>query len=257
MSEYDRPAAPGAVALVGSGEYTPAMRETDAYLLGTLGGAARARVALLPTASGREEGSPARWNAMGAEHFAALGVREVRPVPLIDRAGASDPDVLGRLEGATFYYFSGGDPGYLIETLRGTPAWALIAEAYAHGAVLAGCSAGAMALGGRTHSIQRVRSGPAPDWLPALGIVPQAVCFPHFDRMARYIGEERLQALLAAVPSGYTGLGIDEDTALVRVGPPATSRDPAAWRVMGRQHVTLFVPGAPPRVLAAGEQVQL
>ncbi len=65
---------PGPVALVGSGEYTPAMVDTDRELLSLIGGAADARVALLPTASGLEPGRPAYWNNLGLDHFRNLGV---------------------------------------------------------------------------------------------------------------------------------------------------------------------------------------
>jgi cyanophycinase len=250
---------PGAVALVGSGEYTPAMRETDAYLLNTLGGAANTVVALLPTASGREPGSPERWNAMGAEHFAGLGVGKTGSVQLVDRAGADAPDAMTQaiLERANFYYFSGGDPNYLIQCLRNTPAWTTIAQRHARGAVLAGCSAGAMALGGLTVSLRGVQTAETIEWLPGLGVVPQLICFPHFDRMSRIIGEERFQALIEATPAGFAGLGLDEDTALVRVSLPSDVDPRATWRVMGRQTVSVFVRGEPPRVLRAGDDVTL
>lgn len=50
----------GALALVGSGEYLPQMDQIDRFLLDTIGGAAGAKVVLLPTASGLELGSPER-----------------------------------------------------------------------------------------------------------------------------------------------------------------------------------------------------
>jgi cyanophycinase len=149
---------PGALALVGSGEYTRAMHDTDAYLLGTLGGPAFARVVLLPTASGLEEGAPARWNAMGQRHFTSLGVTQVRLSTILTRADAFDPGQLDLLRGGTFFYFSGGAPGQITEALRDTPAWEIIREAHARGAVLAGCSAGAMAFGGQSASLRRVMS---------------------------------------------------------------------------------------------------
>ncbi len=253
MTHDDRFGTGGAIALVGSGEYTPAMDESDRALLATLGGPDAARVALLPTASGQEPNSPARWNAMGVEHFTALGVRDVRPVALIDRASASGPVQLAQLDGANFFYFSGGDPVYLIETLRGTPAWERIAAAYAGGAVLAGCSAGAMALGGYTLSLRAVRASGHFEPVPALGIVPHVVVFPHFDRTRGFLGADWLSGALGMLPAGLTALGIDEDTALVRVGGWHETR----WRVFGRQTVTVFTAGAAERVLHAGDEVAL
>jgi len=65
MADEAARVAPGAVALVGSGEYTDAMNETDSYLLETIGGAHAARVVVLPTASGLEPGSPSAGTAWG------------------------------------------------------------------------------------------------------------------------------------------------------------------------------------------------
>ncbi len=250
---------PGAVALVGAGEYTPAMSDTDAYLIATLGGPGAARVALLPTASGREPGSPERWNAMGLRHFGELGVADIRPTRIIDAASAAAPDQLALLRDATFFYFSGGDPQHVIATMRGSPAWEAITAAYARGAVLAGCSAGAMALAGFTLSIRQVMGGAPPEWQPSLGIVPSVIVFPHFDRMSGFIGQQRFSAMLAAIPAGRVAVGVDEDTALVRLtaGPASDGAGPARWRVMGRQTVTVFPSGAEPRVLRAGEEVAI
>jgi cyanophycinase len=243
----------GAIALVGSGEYTAAMNEADSALLTTIGGASAARVALLPTASGQEPGSPARWNAMGVAHFTALGVRDVRPIALLDRTSAAGAAQLAQLQDANFFYFSGGDPNYLIETLRGTPAWECISAAYARGAVLAGCSAGAMALGGYTLSLRAARSTGRFQPEPALGIVPRVVVFPHFDRTGGFFGPGWLDQALGALPAGLMALGIDEDTALLRLGGASEPR----WRVFGRQTVSLFAAGARRALLHAGDEVTL
>ena len=80
---------PGPVALVGAGEFLPAMAEFDAGLLAATG-RARPRVAILPTASYPDgEEVFTRWAAMGVAHFGELGA-EVEPVLVRDRAGADD-----------------------------------------------------------------------------------------------------------------------------------------------------------------------
>ena len=82
---------PGGLALVGSGEYTRAMEETDRMLLDTVGGPGAARVVVLPTAAGLEEpASPRRWANMGLDHFTALGAG-VREAMILNRADAADP----------------------------------------------------------------------------------------------------------------------------------------------------------------------
>ena len=85
----DRMPGPGPIALVGSGEFLPAMAEIDAALLAA-SGRAEPRVAILPTASWPDgEEVFRRWADMGAEHFTALGA-EVEPVLVRDRFDADD-----------------------------------------------------------------------------------------------------------------------------------------------------------------------
>ena len=145
----DEPAATGPIALVGSGEYLPQMENIDRLLLEHVGGTS-ARVVVLATAAGLEAPtSPQRWSRMGVEHFARLGARAT-PVGILVRDDAFDPRWLSVLEAADFIYFSGGSPQHLIQTLENSPAWEVIRARHAAGAVLAGCSAGAMAFGALT-----------------------------------------------------------------------------------------------------------
>ena len=241
---------PGALALVGSGEYLPQMDETDRRLLDLLGGPANARVVVIPTASALELGMPDRWNGMGVQHFRGLGA-QVTPVMLLNRDDAHDEGLLADLRGADMYYFSGGNPEHVIETLRDTPAWQIIHDGYVAGAVLAGCSAGAMMLGSYTLSVRSVMRGQPPRWLPALGVARGIVLMPHFDRVADFAGEEVFRSILASAPAAATLVGVDEDTALVRW--PAAGH----WQVTGRQNVSVFDGAGGRAIYKAGDTVPL
>lgn len=244
----------GAMALVGSGEYTGAMGATDSWLLASLGGPARARVALIPTASALEPGQPARWNALGAAHFGALGAR-VTPLSLLGREDALARATADALHEANFYYFSGGNPEHLAETLAGSPAWEVIRARHGAGAVVAGCSAGAMMLGSYLLRVRAIREGQAPSWRQGLGLAAGLAVLPHFDRISGFLDEERVRQVLAAAPPGVTVVGIDEDTALVRL--PREGAGPRRWRVMGRQTVAVFDEAGAATVYRAGEAVAL
>lgn len=247
----------GAVALVGSGEYTHAMNETDRHLLDTLGGPASARVALLPTASGLEPDSPKYWNDLGMRHFTSLGVADIRSTWILDARAAHDPAQLELLREANFFYFSGGNPQHVISSMRGSPAWEIISAAYAKGAVLAGCSAGAMAMSGYTISLRLAFSGNGPvEFVESLAVVPHVIVFPHFDRILGRMGAAALRTRLVKAPQGAIPIGVDEDTALVRIALPSFDGK-AQWRVMGRQTVTIFWPNATPQVLHTGDEVAL
>src|SRR5256885_12047160 len=108
---------PGPTALVGSGEFLPAMEAIDAGLL-----AGRpARAVFLPTAAGPE--GPERvayWLRLGADHYRRLGVEPV-PLAVVDRRDADDPTLAAEVAGAGPVYLSGGDPGYLADAPPPTP----------------------------------------------------------------------------------------------------------------------------------------
>src|SRR6187551_2309681 len=126
VSQIDSPAMPGPVALVGSGEFLPAMSTFDAELLASTG-RARPRVVIVPTASYPDgEEVFQRWATMGVDHFAALGA-EVEPVLVRDRAEADDPAAAQAIGEADLVYLSGGKPGYLRSALAGSAVGAELA----------------------------------------------------------------------------------------------------------------------------------
>jgi cyanophycinase len=236
----------GLIALVGSGEYLPVMKEVDRFLLANCGAQGRpARVVCLPTAAG-QEGQPSwgRWMLMGQEHFRRLGA-DVTALPIIDRLSADDPQYVPILEAADLVYFSGGSPVYLFETMNGSRAWAALLKAWGGGAVYAGCSAGAMVLGRETPNFRAV----AFKSVRAFGLLPARMVLPHFDRW-KVARVAMLAPLRRRLKAGEYVLGVDEETALVgRLGSPE-------WSVLGRQTVSVIAKEGV-RVYKSGEQVLL
>ena len=228
--------ASGTVALVGAGEYLPTILPVDKMLLERLSGTPR--VVVLPTASAPDgPGVPERWARMGVEHFSQLDVA-VEPVMLLNRLNADDPEVAAKLASANFIYFSGGKPRYLLETLRETASWQAILDVFAAGGIVAGCSAGAMVLGGEIFDFPQL-------WrtIPALGLVPGISIIPHFDELPSWL-------TIATAPTRHktTIVGIDGATALVGSN--------GQWMVYGRGGVTVFEGKSRIRYLA-GQQVPL
>ena len=218
---------PGPVALVGAGEFLPAMVEFDAGLLAATG-RVRPRVAILPTASYPDgEEVFTRWAAMGVSHFGELGA-EVEPVLVRDRAGADDAGAVQAIGEADLVYLSGGRPSHLMKALDGSAVGRALGDAHLRGAIVAGCSAGAMVLACHAFDF-RVRLMPWPlRWRAGLGFVPGASVVPHYDAWP-----EPLSALIALqAPRGSLVLGIDEETAVV-------GRD-GSWEVHGRSRVTVW-----------------
>ena len=245
----------GPVALVGSGEYLPMLEHVERALLG----GRPSRFVQLATAAA-PEGSRVlgQWHDLGAQAAARLGVEQV-VVPVVDRASAADPAHAALVEGAGLVYLSGGNPRFLVETLRDTPVWAAIVAAWRGGAALAGCSAGAMALSASLPDLRHL-------WKPALaglGVVPMVEVLPHFDAFAARMPDLVLRRVSGA-PPGVRVIGIDEDTALVGGldGWSGTPDDgtpdggPAGrgsiWQVMGRQSAWVLEPSGRREVPCGG-----
>ena len=234
----------GTIALVGSGEFTPSMEAVDrALLLAT--GRNRPRVVVLPTASWPDgEEIFQRWAAQGEAHFAALGA-EVEPVLFRGAEDANDPAAAAAIGEADLVYLSGGRPGHLLDALGNGGVGAALRAAHARGAVIAGCSAGAMVLAGhQLRSAGRAFVRFPIGWRDALGIVPGTIVIQHYDAFP-----EPLSAAMAlAAPAGTLALGIDEETVLV-------GRD-TAWQVQGRGRVTVWH-GRHRERLRAGDSLRL
>jgi cyanophycinase-like exopeptidase len=233
----------GQLALVGSGEFLAGMEEVDRRLLKDR----PPRAVILPTAAGEEgDATVDHWIELGVQHYRRLGVEPV-PVRVTDRAGAEDPGMAALIDGAGLVYLSGGNPGYLAETLRDTTLWAAIVRAWEGGASLAGCSAGAGALTAIAHDVRVPERGTR----RGLGLVPQLAVIPHFDRFESWSPGivERFLADADDAADGVTVVGIDEDTALVG--------GPERWEVQGRSTVTVLGGGGKRVVYHPGDEVDL
>jgi cyanophycinase len=252
-------ACAGPIALVGSGEYLPQMEDVDRQLLEHVGGRS-ARVVVLPTAAGLEPAaSPRRWADLGTRHFSRLGA-PVEAANILVRDDAFDPRWFPLLERADFIYFSGGSPRHLVDTFVDSPAWQIVEARHAAGAVLAGCSAGAMAFGRLTLQPRKLwgaSESSADTWYPALGRVPGVVTLPHFDRWVRRMGEATLKQLAGSLPASLTLIGVDEDTALVNFDGRGATDTASAWQVLGRQGVSLIDAERGEQRFATGAQLEL
>jgi cyanophycinase len=215
----------GQLILVGSGEFTPAMDDLDREILAGIP-KSRARVAIVPTASGLED-TPETWAELGKTHFAALGAETV-PVMVLRRDDAWERRWSDALANVDWVYFSGGRPQHAISVLAGTPFWDEVVRRHRSGAVLAGASAGAMMFGQKSYTPDDFDAAGFPQRVSVrdgLGVLGGHFVIPHFDLLARF-PRERVQAWIAAWPEGFRGIGIDEDTAVVEGAH--------GWTVRGR-----------------------
>jgi len=200
---------PGALALVGSGEYLPEAQELETELLRFgISRGKRNTYIQIPTAAGKEgEDRLDFWRQRGADQAARIGC-EVKYLPVLSREDASNEQWIEEIKSAGLIYFSGGDPVHLAEVFADTPMWRAIVQAWHEGASLAGCSAGAMAFGGKIIGIRRSHI------TEGLGLIPDIEVIPHYDKFLGWL-PDRVTAAIVRKDANTALLGIDENTAVV------------------------------------------
>ncbi len=238
--------AHGSLALVGSGEYLPAMASLEQSLIqdGVKNGK-QARFIQIPTAAGQESADRIKyWKELGRAQGERLGV-EVEFLEILNRQDAQDKEMAELIADSALIYLSGGDPHYLAESLINTPVFDAIYQGWASGSSLAGCSAGAMALSKQIPNFRFSKKSPT----PGFNLLTNIRVIPHFDRFFRWIPESAAKHLMSSAEDTIL-IGIDELTALVN---RSGDRD---WQVIGSGLVHILS-GAPSAQLAASARITL
>jgi cyanophycinase len=226
----------GHLLIVGGGRQPP---ELVARFVELAGGAGRARIAVLPMASGEPEAS----GREKADELRGLGADVF--VLHLTREQAMTDSVARLLEGATGIWFTGGDQSRVTPVLRGSPVLDAIRARWRAGAVVGGTSAGAAVMPDSMLTGNQFRAGEDtagyygdefPDVArrtiqvaPGLGFLPGTIIDQHFIRRERH---NRLLAVTLERPS-LVGVGIDESTA-IEVGPDGR------WTVRGSGAVVIY-----------------
>ena len=236
----------GSLALVGSGEYLPAMAEFEKSLVhdGVKNGK-EARYVQIPTAAGRESADRLEyWKQLGLTQAKAIDV-EATYLPIYTREDAFNQKYVDAVANSALMYMSGGDPHHLAEVLIDTPLWSAIIENWRTGASLAGCSAGAMVLSAHIPNFRLLKKTPT----PGLNLLPEIRVIPHFNKFFKWIPESAAKVLLH-VPDNSILIGVDELTAIVK---RSGEND---WLVVGQAKVHVLK-GMPDQQLHDGERIKL
>jgi peptidase E len=184
------------IVLLGSGEFTPAVRDLDRNLIARHGG----RVCVLPWAA---DGSAAEhFASAAASHFAEIGGH----VDIVHTDGA---DAQSAIESANIIYLPGGQPQNVMQSMTiGT--LATLRAALTRGTVLAAASAGAMALGQHT-LVNACDHDEECKWIRGLELLENKAVIPHYSsRPTEWLGRATSTA-----PPGCGFIGLDDETALV------------------------------------------
>jgi len=173
-----------------------------------LAGGRKARIVIIPTASGFQDEAVQAYTAV----FSRLGAGEISTVNPTSRRASREPDLVAQIDQATGIFMTGGNQLKLSQYVVGTPLGEAITRAHARGCVVGGTSAGASIMS--LFMISMGEEGVTPrqrasQLTAGLALLPGVIVDQHFDQRARY---GRLMSLVAGSPS-LIGMGIDEDTA--------------------------------------------
>lgn len=229
------PRPKGSLVIVGGGTRSDAMMGRFVELAG---GAARARIAVVPMASSEPQATgtevAAELDSLGATSF----------VFLVDSAQAESEIAVRRLDSATGIWFTGGDQALLTTALGGTASLRAMHRRYRDGAVVGGTSAGAAIMSDSMITGNQTPPGDTTGYygdefpaiarqrvqvVPGLGFFPEAIVDQHFIRRERH---NRLMSAVLERPS-LIGVGIDESTAL-------EVRPDGSWQVSGQSAVVIY-----------------
>ena len=206
----------------------------------TIGRVRPIRIVIVPTAAAR--GRPDLAAATGRAAFERRasagdhGPVEVAVARIVDPESAADPANVELLMTADLVHFPGGDPDLIPAILDRSAALSALESAWHGGTVVAGASAGAMALAEWS-------------WTPHGGIhglafVAGIAVVPHYDDIRR----TRWQTALDVVaPGGIGYLGLDDRTGVIAEPNGTAGR---AWRVAGQGAAHWFARGSNEAVVA-------
>ena len=235
----------GSLALVGSGEYLPAMAEFEKSLIADgISNGLKSTYIQIPTAAGKESQSRLNyWQQLGKAQADLIGATQLF-LPIYTREDANNLDYAKQINNAALIYISGGDPHYLADCLINTPVWSAILSNWQQGGSLAGCSAGAMVLSAQIPHFRLSRNQPT----PGLNLIPNIRVIPHFNKFFKWIPEGAAKILLN-LEGDVILIGIDELTAVVK----RSGKD--EWQVYGQAKLHTLK-GLPEKELTHGEVIK-
>lgn len=191
----------GCVIAIGGNENKRGARSSILGSFVRRAGDGDARIVIIPSASEEPRARAAHYTRI----FGRLGAKKVTTIHAeLGNVTAADREALRT---ATGIFVTGGNQQVLMEHLRATDLVGVIRETVRGGAVYAGTSAGASAasetmIAGSDGDLVHLGEG--------LGLIPDFIIDQHFGERRRL---PRLR--IAAKWQQMTGIGIDEDTAIV------------------------------------------
>lgn len=256
MSISDKAAAPGPIALLGSGETSPTIRKVYNWLFQQM--ETPVNVSILETPAGFEPNSDYVAGQIGV--YLEKRLQNYRPqvsiIPARKRGTAfspDDPQLLTPLYEADVILMGPGSPTYAARQLYDSVAWHTLRACHALGATVFLASAATLAVSAHVMPVYEIyKVGADLHWQPGLNFLGDfgldLIFVSHWnnndggdvlDTSRCYLGQDRFRRLVEMLPATTQGaphtiVGIEENTALI-LDPVA-----ASCRVMGQGGVIII-----------------
>ena len=130
------------LVLAGGDEFRDGCEDMDVAILEATG-KKYPEVFIVPTAAGQTNAVKSAGD--GVRYFCNLGAI-VSEVMVVDTDTANDPENAEIIKRADVVYFTGGDPSFLLRTLQHSVFLEGLRDAFNHGVIISGSSAGAMVM---------------------------------------------------------------------------------------------------------------
>ena len=217
----------GRIVIMGSGETAPTMVKVHRALIEHAGPGTRA---MLDTPFGFQANADDLTDKV-REYFAeSVGTPlEVARWRRRDEPVATRERSLALLQRASFVFAGPGSPTYALGQWQDTGVPRALVDVVGRDGTIVLGSAAAVTVGSWSVPVYEIyKVGEDPRWVPGLDLLGQltgvdAAVIPHYDNREGgrhdtrfcYLGEQRLEAMEAMLPSGVGVVGVDEHTAVV------------------------------------------
>ena len=205
------------LVLAGGDEFRDGCEDMDISILKATG-KKNPKVFIVPTGAGETNAVKSAMD--GVRYFSKLGA-VASPLMVVDTDTANNPENSAIIKRADIVYFTGGDPSFLLRTLRDSTFLDGLRVALHHRAIIAGSSAGAMVM------CEWMKYG---GWTKALNLIPGIAVLPHHERNDPETTNSQLQK---SSPNGIRVLGVDAKSCCFIDG--------GRWSVRGLGSVTLYM----------------
>ncbi len=167
-------------------------------------------VEIIPTASSTPQETALQY----VESFKRIGAENVGVMDVEERNEANNPENVQRVIDADVVFFTGGDQLRITNLLGGSQILNALLGHYQRGGVIAGTSAGAVAMGQSMiyegEEKLAMRKGTV-QMTAGMGFIRNAILDSHFTQRGRF---KRLLEVITGHP-GMIGLGLDEDSGVI------------------------------------------